>query len=432
VYELLREKLQERPTPVRVAVVGCGWLGSRMLRELARIHNLEPALVATRSTDRAIAAFERLGIAPADVSVVSDAAGLAAAQASQRPIVCTDVRVVGDVQGIDVVFEATGDVLAGAEAATAALDGGMHVITMSSELDATLGVSLARRAREAGVVYSSADGDQPAVLGRLLRELEFKGFRPRLAGNCKAHLDLHQTPEGVRPFVGTGQNPYKICSFTDGSKQSTELASLANAFGFSVLRRGALGPSTTKRRLIETFDELVDLASLDGGYVDYTMGSTEPAQGGPVFVVAHRGEPEAREELKYLKEGTGPFYLFFSDHHLCHFEAASTIAEAALFGVATLRPIGRFVEAMAVAKRDLHPGRKLDGIGGFDCYGVVETAETAAQEGLLPIGLSDYVVMRKRVPKNEPVTYDDVELLENLAVSLRREQDRLPLGREVP
>ena len=399
-----------------------------MLRELARVHNLEPALVVTPTASRAVAAFERLGVAASNVAIVSDNAGLAAAQASRRAIVCSDLRVLSEVRGIDVVFEATGEVLAGAETVTRSIEAGMHVVTISSELDATLGGCLARRACEAEVVYSSADGDQPGVLARLLRELEFKGFRPRLAGNCKQHLDPHQTPEGVRRFVGAGQNPYKICSFTDGTKQATELASLANGFGFSVLKRAGLGPTTPKRRLIETFDELVDLRSLEGGYVDYTMGSTEPGQGGPVFVVAYRDEPEAQEELEYLKEGTGPFYLFFRDHHLCHFEAASSVAEAALFGIPTLHSIGRFVEAVAVAKRELEPGRKLDGIGGFDCYGVVETAEMAAVEGLLPIGLSRCAVVRSRVLKDEPLTYEAVELPETIAVSLRREQDQLPLG----
>lgn len=428
-YELLVEALRRRSTPVRVAVVGCGWLGSRMLREIARIHNLEAALVVTRTAARGVAALERLGVPATDVAVAADAAAVAVAQAARRPTVCTDLRILSDVQGIDVVFEATGDVLAGAEAVTRAVKAGMHVVTMSSELDATVGLGLAHRAREAGVVYSSADGDQPAVLARLLGEIGFQGFRPTIAGNCKAHLDPYQTPEGVRPYVGSGQHPYKICSFTDGSKQSTELASLANAFGFSVLKRGGHGPTTTKGRLIDTFDELVDLRSLDHGCVDYTMGSTEPGQGGSVFVIARRDDPEAREELEYLKKGTGPFYLFFRDHHLAHIEAASSIAEAALFGAATLQPIGRFVDTVAVAKRALPPGRKLDGIGGFDCYGIVETAGAAARERLLPIGLSGYAVVRRRIAKDEPLTYDAVELEENAAVALRREQDRFPLGR---
>ena len=430
-YTLLAERLRRRSTPVRVAVVGCGWLGSRMLREIARIHNLELALVVTRTAARAVAALERLGLAPANVAA-ADAADPAVAPAARRPIIGTELRVLSDMQGIDVVFEATGDVLAGAETVTRAVEGGMHAVTMSSELDATVGLSLARRARAAGVVYSLADGDQPGVLARLLREVEFQGFHPTIAGNCKAHLDPHQTPEGAGPYVGSGQNPYKICSFTDGSKQSTELASVSNAFGLSVFKRGGYGPTTTKGRLVDTFDELVDLASLDGAYADYTMGSTEPGQGGPVFVIARHDDPDAREELAYLKKGAGPFYLFFRDHHLAHFEAASSVIEAALFGVATLRPSGRFVDTVAVAKRELLPGRKLDGIGGFDCYGVIETAEAAARERFLPIGLSGYAVVRRRIPPDEPVTYDAVEVLENAAVALRREQDRLPVGRALP
>ena len=166
----------------------------------------------------------------------------------------------------------------------------------------------------------------------MIHEAHFLGFDVKLAGCGKEYLDPHQTPEGARRHCGDTQNPAKVCSFADGSKQSAELVSVANGFGLHPLRRGMHGPRVPKRDIVSTFERLAQLSRRDGGHVDYTLGSVEPDQGAPVFLIASHPQASGRADMRYLKKGEGPLYLFFRDHHLCHFEAASSVLEAVLSG----------------------------------------------------------------------------------------------------
>jgi predicted homoserine dehydrogenase-like protein len=245
-----------------------------------------------------------------------------------------------------------------------------------------------------------------------------------VTGNSKGFLDVHQTPEGVLPFVPKGQDPTKSCSFADGSKQALELCVVANAFGFPPRRRGMFGPTTTKQEIVRSFAGLADLQSESPAFVDYVMGMDGVDQGGGIFVIASREGRHIGPDLEYMKKGRGPNYLFFRDHHLCYLEAASSIAEAALFAVPTLVARDRHADVVAVAKRDLPAGQKLDGIGGFDCYGLIERADVAAAERLLPLGLAELATLRVDVARDIPITYDMVELEDTVVVRLRRHQDR--------
>jgi predicted homoserine dehydrogenase-like protein len=236
-------------------------------------------------------------------------------------------------------------------------------------------------------------------------------------------MDYYQNPLGVVPYVPKHQNNHMVCGMADGTKQSIEMAVLGNAKGYYPLKRGMYGPTTTKQQLIKTFDELVDLSSLQGSYVDFVFGINGVDQGGGVFVIAYRDTPHIQEDMQYLKKGEGPFYLFFRDHHLCYFEAVSSIAEAVLFNTSTFYPKTWLIDVIAVAKRDLSPGIKLDGLGGYDCFGIVERADRAAQEKALPVGLAEFATVTKSLKKGEPITYDSVELEDALAVKLRKEQE---------
>ncbi len=294
-------------------------------------------------------------------------------------------------------------------------------------MDAAVGLRVANIAKKRGVLYSNSDGDQPGVLARMIDEVTSWGFEPKIVGNCKAFLDVHQNPTGVKPFVPSHQDGHMVCGMADGTKQSIEMAVLGNAYGYYPSKRGMYGSTTTKNTLIKTFDDLVGLKSLKGTYVDFVMGINGVDQGAGVFIVAHRDTPHTKDDMKFLKKGDGPFYLFFRDHHLCYFETLPSIAEAVLFGMPTFFAKGRYVDVMSVAKRDLEPGQKLDGIGGYDCYGLVERAEIVAENKFLPVGLAGFSTINKKIPKDTPITYDAVELSDNLVVKLRREQEQLPL-----
>ncbi|MBW2983758.1 hypothetical protein KY361_01440 [Candidatus Woesearchaeota archaeon] len=426
-YKLITQKLKEREKPINVAIVGCGWYGSGVAKELHRIPGMLPKVLINRTIEKAVAAFLEMGINKNDIAVVHNSKELSLAQNSAKYIAFSDFELIKELKGIDVIFEATGNILAGAKAALDSIEAGIHFVTINSEMDATIGLRLANLAAEKGIVYSNSDGDQPGCLARMLNEVIAWGFEPRIVGNCKEFFDMYQTPLGVKPFVPKGQDAFKICSYTDGTKQSFELAVVGNAFGYHPLKRGMYGPRTLKKDLIKTFDDLVNLKSLKGGHIEYTLGTCEPNQGGPVFIIACSEDPRLKADMKLLKKGEGPHYLFFRDHHLCSIETPSTIAEVDLFNIPTLSPKGRYVDAVAIAKRDLKPGQKLDGIGGYDCYGVVERADITAKESLLPIGLVGFATVKKKIPKDTPITYDMVDVSDSLIVKLRKEQDQLPL-----
>jgi len=426
-YGLIKEKLKERKNPINVAIVGSGWFGGGLARELYRIKGTNPKVLIDKIPDKAIAIYLELGIKKADIAVVNNSQELRRIGDSGKYIVFSNIDLIRELKGIEVIYEATGDIFVGTQVALSSIEMGIPFVSANFEMDATVGLRIANLAKEKGVLYCNSDGDQPSVLARMINEIETWGFEPKIVGNCKAFLDLHQNPAGVKPFVPSHQDTHMVCGMADGTKQSIEMAVLGNAFGYYPLKRGMYAPTTTKQNLIKTFDELVNLKSLKGTYVDFVFGINGVDQGAGVFVIAYRDGKHIIEDMKFLKKGDGPFYLFFRDHHLCYFEAISSIAEVTLFGTSTFFPKGRFIDVISVAKRDLAPDQNLDGIGGYDCYGLVERADKAAAEKLLPIGLAAFATVKKKITQDSPITYDMVEVSDNLVAKLRKEQEKLPI-----
>jgi predicted homoserine dehydrogenase-like protein len=163
-------------------------------------------------------------------------------------------------------------------------------------------------------------------------------------------------------------------------------------------------------------DELVERP-----IVDYLVGA-EPAPG--VFVLGHHDHPVQRAYLDLYKLGAGPLYVFYRPYHLCHFEVPATLARAVLFGDATVAPLdGPRVDVVAAAKRELHAGETLDGIGFFMTYGLAENAEVVAAEKLLPMGLAEGCRLARDVAKDAVLTYADVQVpAGRLCDRLRSEQ----------
>jgi predicted homoserine dehydrogenase-like protein len=199
---------------------------------------------------------------------------------------------------------------------------------------------------------------------------------------------------------------------------------VANATGMRVARRGMLGPTVPTGTALDEVAGLYPLeALLEGpGIVDYVVGA-HPAPG--VFVLGTHDHPTQRHYLNLYKLGEGPLYCFYTPYHLCHFEVPNSVARAALFGDVVLAASGApTVEVVAAAKTDLEAGAALDGIGHYMTYGLCENAELARAENLLPIGLAEGCRLRRAVPKDACLTYDDVEIpAGSLAHRLRAEQD---------
>jgi predicted homoserine dehydrogenase-like protein len=195
---------------------------------------------------------------------------------------------------------------------------------------------------------------------------------------------------------------------------------LANAAGFRVGKRGMFGHRCSHvKDALELYP--LDLFR-DGGMVDYLLGA-EPHTG--VFVLGVSEHPMKRQYMNYFKMGDGPLYVFYNPHHLPNFQVPATVARAALFRDATVAPLGKpMCDVVAVAKRDLKKGDVLDGIGGFDCYGVIDTSEVCRDEDLLPMGLSGGCRMNVDVPRDRAIAYSEIALpKERLCDQLRAEQN---------
>jgi predicted homoserine dehydrogenase-like protein len=164
------------------------------------------------------------------------------------------------------------------------------------------------------------------------------------------------------------------------------------------------------------------------GLVDYALGAA-PHTG--AFVIVHEDSPLKKVQLAYYRLGKGPFYVFYTPFHLPHVQIASTIARAVLYRDPTIAPLaGPVCEVLAVAKRDLKAGERLDGIGGFCTYGLIDNATTARAIMALPIGLSEGCVVRRDVSKDHVLSFDDVDAPDDGIVQAlwREQQTRWPLA----
>ena len=420
------QKLEAENRPIRVAMIGAGFMGSGIALQITRYtRGMKLVAIANRNVDKAVAAYAKAGVE--NPVAVENADQLSGAIASGRPAVTDNAPAVCRAEGVDAIIEVTGAVEFGARVALEAIENRKHVILMNAELDGTIGPLLKRYADEAGVVITNADGDQPGVIMNLYRFVRSIGARPVLCGNIKGLHDPYRNPATQEGFARKwGQQPHMVTSFADGTKISFEQAIVANATGMRVARRGMFGPTVdpgthiTEVASLYPFEELVE----GPGIVDYVVGA-EPGPG--VFVLATHDDPVQKHYLNLYKLGEGPLYCFYTPYHLCHFEVPNTVARAVLFNDAAIAPKDRpYVDVVAAAKIDLKAGQVLDGLGHYMTYGLCENSNTVIEENLLPIGLAEGCRLLRDIPKDEVLTCADVKLPEGrLCDRLRRKQNEM-------
>lgn len=423
---LARHRAEGKP-PIRVGMIGAGFMASGVLLQINSVHQgtMRVVAVANRTPAKAVKAYADAG--QADAVVCDSAPALARAIEAGRAAVTEDPMLVATSPHVDVVLEVTGAIEDAVAAVLAAIEHGKHVALMNPELDGTLGPLLKAKADKAGVVFTDVDGDQPGVEGNLFRFVKGLGVRPVLCGNIKGLQDPYRTPTTQKAFAEKwGQNPSMVTSFADGTKVSFEQAVVANATGMTVAKRGMHGYTVEAGTPLMEAAKLWDPEELlaGPGIVDYVVGAS-PGPG--VFVLGTIENPRQRHYLNLYKLGEGPIYCFYTPYHLCHFEVPTTIARAALMGDAAITPLGApCVEVVAVAKRDLKAGEVVDELGGYLVYGEAEAAAETARGGHLPIGVAVGAKLLRDVAKDAVLTYADVELPKGRLVDkLRAEQATL-------
>jgi predicted homoserine dehydrogenase-like protein len=414
------EKLEKEGTPIRVGLVGSGFAARGfMLQMLTAVKGMRLVAVSNRTRSYAVLGFEQA--AYTNYKDVKTKKELEETIKNGTCALTDDPFLLTDSNQIDVLVEATGEVEFGARVILRAIQHKKHVVLINAELDATLGPILKVKADEQGVIYTQAEGDQPAVLMNLYRQVQSWGFKPVMVGNIKSLLDVRRTPETQKKWAQEHfQRPKMVTSFADGTKIGAENATIANATGFPVSMRGMEGPACKR---VEEAHALFDLEKLmTTGLTDYILGA-EPSFG--VFVLATTDQPIRARYMNVYKMGEGPLYTFYVPYHLSPIEAPMSVARAAIFGDATIAPLGKPVcDVVTLAKRDIKKGETLDGIGGFLTYGSIDNHDVCMRDNLLPIGLADGCIAKRDIPMDTAITYADVQLPEGrLSDTLREEQN---------
>jgi Predicted homoserine dehydrogenase len=412
--------------PVRVGLIGAGKFGSMYLAQVPRTPGVHLAAVADLSPGAARRNLERVGW-PAERAA---ARNLEEAISNRTTWVTDDWQAMLADERIDVVVECTGHPIAAVEHCLAAFAHGKHVVNVTVEADAFCGPLLAQRASEAGVVYSLAYGDQPALICDLVDWARSCGFPVVAAGRGHKWLPHFRasTPETVWGYYGLtpeqaergGLNPKMFNSFLDGSKPSIESAAVANATGLGVPSDGLQYPPASiadipyvsrprsEGGVLERkgMVEVVSCLEPDGRSIPYDirMGVWVTVEGESSYI------RNCFEEYSAHTDPSGRYFTLYKRWHLIGLEVGMSVASVALRGEATGCPSQWLADVVATTKRGLKPGEILDGEGGYTVWGKLLPVDRSLELGAVPLGLAHDVKVKRPIAADSIVTWDDVDI----------------------
>jgi predicted homoserine dehydrogenase-like protein len=440
----LYSRLQDRSAegrPIRVGVIGAGKFGSMFLAQARTTPGIHVMAVADLSAPRALQALRNTGWVEEQIS----AASFTQALSSGTTHVTEDVEAMIAADGVDVIVEATGNPGVGIHHALRCFYHGRHLVMVNVEADALVGPLLARRAREAGVVYSLAYGDQPALICEMVDWARATGFEVICAGKGTKYLPEYHasTPDTVWEHYGFtdeqveagGLNPRMFNSFIDGTKSAIEMAAVANATGLTPSPEGLGFPPAGADDLAAVCRPREDGGSLHHpGTVEVVSSlerngrSVERDLRWGVYVTFKAPTDYAARcfsEYGLVTDDSGFYTALYRPYHLIGLELGISVAHAALRGEATGSATGFRGDVVATAKRDLAAGEELDGEGGYAVYGRLMPAEDSLALGALPIGLAHGIELRNAVATGEFVRWSDVAIDEGQEpVRFRREMEQ--------
>jgi len=439
----LYAKLKERhDKPLRIGLIGAGKFAAMYIAQVPKTPGVHLVGIADLSPTNARENLTRVGWNAERYS----AASLDKAIKENRTHVSDDWQALVAHPAIDIVIEATGNPPAAVEHALAAFTNGKHVVMVTVEADAFCGPLLARKAAEAGVVYSLAYGDQPALICDLVDWARAAGFPVVAAGRGHKWLPhfAQSTPETVWGYYGLtpeqaktgGLNPKMFNSFLDGSKPALEMTAVCNATGLTPAPEGLLFPPGSIDEIPSLMQpreqggvlhhkgqvEVISSLRRDGSEIPYDIRFG-------VWVV-FEGESEyiRRCFMEYgvKTDPSGRYACMYKRWHLIGLEVGISVASVGLRGEPTGCATGWRADAVAVAKKNLTPAEVLDGEGGYTVVGKLMPAADSLAQGCLPLGLAQGWKLLRPVSAGQPVRWSDVAFDANsTAVRVRREMEQL-------
>lgn len=438
-YSLLKKRGDDN-NPIRIGLIGAGKFGSMFLSQARRTPGFHIYGIADLNPQKVRDGLEGLEWTKEQFS----ASSFEDARNNGSTFITDDADALIKAPDMDVIIEATGHPAAGISHALKAFEQGCHFVAVNVEADVLAGPLLAARAKSAGVVYSLAYGDQPALIAEMVDWARAVGLEVVCAGKGTKYLpEFHtSTPDTVWDYYGLtaeqarlgGMNPQIFNSFLDGTKSSIEMAAVANACSLIAPDDGLLFPAIGTDQLPEKLKP-----ASDGGLV---------AAKGTVEVISsiHRDGSDVANHLRWgvycvfeasstyvercfseyglVTDSSGRYSAMYKPFHLIGLELGISVASAALRNEPTGVPTGWHGDVVAVAKKDLKAGEILDGEGGFCVWGKLFPAQKSYAMGGLPIGLAQDVKLVRDIAAGQPLSWADVEIDESLqAVTIRREME---------
>ena len=417
--------------PVRTGLIGAGKFGSMFLSQVPTTPGLVVSYIVDLNPAGAQQACRNVGWSQEQIDSV---------------IFTDDVNDMMTSGGIDVVVESTGNPAAGITHARASIKNGLHIVMVNVEADVLAGALLAREAKQAGVVYSMAYGDQPALTCELIDWARSTGFEVIAAGKGTKYLPAYHasTPDTVWDHYGltskqaaeAGMNSQMFNSFLDGTKSALEMAAISNAADLATPTDGLLFPPAGMDDLAHVLRQVSDGGTLSHKGQVEVVSSLE-RDGRPVFkdlrwgvyVVIEAPNDYAAACFRQYgmnTDSTGRYSAMYKPFHLIGLELNISILSAALLGQATGSTQVFNGDVVATAKRNLKAGEMLDGEGGFTVWGKLYPAKASLEMGGLPIGLAHNMKLKNDIVEGQSISWSDVDVdvddtLE--AISIRREME---------
>ena len=441
-YQRLAD-LEREGRPITVGIIGAGTFGTQIVAQICRMKGMRVSAIADLKVERAVQALNLGGVPHEGVQITATAKGIDEAMDRGRPAVTTQA---GELlcSRVDVVVEATGIPDVGAVNGYQAIQNKKNLIMVTVEADVLVGYLLKKMADRAGVLYSMAYGDEPALACELCdwaRTLGFKliasgkGTRFKLAFR-KANPD--DVPK-MYGFTGKDYNASMFCSFLDGTKHSIEMAALSNATGLLPDIRGMHFPTADLREIPDKLCHKDRGGILESNGVVEAVSSIFPdgtaverSLRGGLYAVVEGQDDFPVESMSSYGEITGMIIgkksrhaMIYRPQHFIGHEVPIGIARMMIFREPVAAIIGQISDVVTAAKKPLKPGTVLDGEGGYATYGMVEKADIAREERLVPIGLTHGAEVIQEIPEDGMVTYDNVRLVDSELLKLRKMQDEL-------
>ncbi len=435
---LLERESQNRP--VTVGLIGAGKFGTMFMSQARLTKGMHVVAVADLNVERARSQLATAGWPAAQFA----AASLDDAVKKRATHVMPDAESLIKFPGIEVIVEATGIPEAGIAHAIKAIDHGKHIVMVNVEADAVVGPLLARKAKAAGVVYSLAWGDQPALICEHVDWARAAGFKVVAAGKgTRYEPHYHKSnPDNVWDILDKylnitdrkSINPKMFNSFVDGTKSGIEMTAVCNATGLVPQTEGLAFPPATRFELADVCKPRSAGGTLEKeGVTEVTSSVTRDGKDVPHHLalgtyVVIEGETEyARRcfsEYAMLPDKSGKYAALYRPIHMIGLELGISVASAALRGEPTGAPTEFRSDVAATAKRDLKKAEVLDGEGGFCVWGKQTPAQFSLDQGFFPLGLAQNVRLKRDIKEGERLRWSDVEYDPNdFAVRVRREME---------